>query len=379
MFASRTSHVEVSGIRKMFESAPPGAINLGLGEPDIQPPPAVIAALKKAIDDGMNKYGPTGGIPDLRQAVAERLSKYADVKAENVLITTGATEALCLTMQTLVDKGDEVLVPDPGFVLFTPHVRLASGTPVSYTLSREKGFIPDVDELRDLVSAKTKAIVVNSPSNPTGAVFDKKTVQGIVEFARDEGLIIITDEVYDEIIYEGPHESFLGKYENVVYVNSFSKTFAMTGWRLGYLTAPPEMSKQMAKVHYYMVACPPTPTQYAVLAVMREPQDFVSKMVNEFAARREIIMSELKKIQGFNIDKPKGTFYAFPSYSYDIKSEEMAMRALNAGVICTPGRAFGERGEHHLRFSYANSRENVKAGMERVRKLVEQDFKGKVK
>jgi len=379
MFASRAGHVEVSGIRKMFESAPPGAINLGLGEPDLQPPPKVIEALKKAIDSGMNKYGPTGGIPELRQAVAERLAKFADVKPDTVLITTGATEALCVTMQTLIDNGDEVLIPDPGFVLFGPQVRLAGGVPVTYSLAKDNGFIPGIDELRSLVTHRTKAIIVNSPANPTGAVFDRKTVQAIADFAKEEGLIVISDEVYDAIVYEGAHESFLGKYENTVYVNSFSKVFAMTGWRLGYLTAPPEMIKQMAKIHYYMVACPPTPTQYAVLAGLREPEDYVPKMVKEFGIRREIIVKELGKMPGFHCLKPKGAFYAFPTYDYDMASEEMAMSLLSGGVICTPGRAFGEQGERHIRFSYANSQDNIKKAMERVRHHLETALKGKVK
>jgi len=379
MFASRASHVEVSGIRKMFESAPPGAVNLGLGEPDIQPPKRIIEALKKAIDSGMNKYGPTGGIPELRQAVADRLAKFDDVKPDTVLITAGATEALCVTMQTLIDHGDEVLIPDPGFVLFGPHVRLASGVPVAYSLTKDSGFVPDIDELRSLATPRTKAIIVNSPSNPTGGVFDRKTVQAIVDFAREEGLIVITDEVYDTIVYEGAHESFLGKYDNVVYVNSFSKVFAMTGWRLGYLTAPLEMIKQMAKIHYYMVACPPTPTQYAVLAGLREPEDYIPKMVKEFAIRREIIVKELNDVPGFNCMKPKGAFYAFPSFDYDMTSEEMAMKILNAGVICTPGRAFGERGEGHIRFSYANSQDNIRKGMERLQELAEKELKGRIK
>lgn len=379
MFASRAGHVEQSGIRKMFESAPPGAINLGLGEPDIQPPSKIIEALKKAIDNGMNKYGPTGGVPELRQAVADRLSKFDDVKPDTVLITTGATEALCVTMQTLIDNGSEVLIPDPGFVLFGPHVRLAGGVPVSYPLTKENGFIPNIDDLRALVSAKTKMIVVNSPANPTGAVFNRNKVKEIVDFASEEGLIIVSDEVYDAIIYEGPHESFLGKYENTVYVNSFSKVFAMTGWRLGYLTAPAEMIKQMAKIHYYMVACPPTPTQYAVLAGLREPEDYVPKMVKEFSARREVIIKELNKMPAFECQKPKGAFYAWPSYDVDIGSEEMALRILNAGVICTPGKAFGARGEKHIRFSYANSQENIKKAMERIRVLAENDFEGRVK
>ncbi len=379
MFASRAARVEVSGIRKMFEGAPPNAINLGLGEPDMQPPARVVEALKSAIDKGMNKYGPTGGIPELRQAVARRLSKYKDVKAQDVLITTGATEALCLSMQTFIDIGDEVLYPDPGFVLFKPHIKLASGLPVPYSLTEENGYLPNVSELKSLVTEKTKAIIVNSPSNPTGSVFSKKLVEEIVDFAREEDLIIISDEVYDEIIYEGEHESFLGKYDKLVYVNSFSKVFAMTGWRLGYLTAQPEVVQTMSKIHYFMVACPPTPTQFAVLAGLEEPTEFVNKMVKEFEARREIIINELNSLSRFKCLKPKGAFYAFPAYNYDINSEEVAMNLLKAGVICSPGKAFGVNGEKHVRFSYANSRENIKIAMERVKGYVEEELKGRVK
>ena len=363
----------------MFETPHPGAINLGLGEPDVQPPKRVVEALKKAIDAGMNKYGPTGGILELRQIMAERLSKYADVKPENIIVTTGATEASCLTMQTLIDVGQEVLVPDPGFVLFKPHIRLAGGIPVSYSLKIENKFCPDLDELESLVTSKTKAIIVNSPSNPTGAVFDKNVINSIVDFARRNNLIVISDEVYDEIVYEKSHESFLGKHENLIYINSFSKVFAMTGWRLGYLTAPPEVIKQMAKIHYYMVACPPTPTQYAVIEGIKNSEGFVRKMVKEFQARRDIIVEEVNKIPGFHCLKPEGAFYVFPSYEYDIKSDDMAGYLLNAGVISTPGRAFGEKGEGHIRFSYANSRENIQTAMKRIQKYFDEKFKGKIK
>src|SRR3989442_15479235 len=175
----------------------------------------------------MNKYGRTGGIAELRTAVAERLSKYAAVKPDQVLITTGATEGLCAAMQTLVDRGDEVLTPDPGFVLFAPHITLASGTPVFYKVRKEDEFQPRVDELNELVTPKTKAIIVNSPANPTGGVFDRKTIQGIVQVAEDNDLLIISDEVYEPFVYEGRHETFLGKYDKVVYVNSFSKLYSM--------------------------------------------------------------------------------------------------------------------------------------------------------
>ncbi len=378
MFASRAKYVEVSTIRKMFEAPHPDAINLGLGEPDMQPPERVMRALIKAVESGKNKYGPTGGVPELRQAVAEKLQQYSDVKADQILVTTGATEALCLTMQTLVDVGDEVLTPDPGFVLFKPHIKLASGVAVSYSLKKESNFCPDIEELRSLTTKRTKAMIVNSPSNPTGAVYDRKTIDAIVDFAKEKNLILISDEVYDQIVYERAHESFLGKYENVIYVNSFSKVFAMTGWRLGYLTGPSEIVKQMGKIHYYMVACPSTPTQYAALEGLRDIEGFVKKMVMEFQTRRDFIVNELNSIQGYHCLRPMGAFYAFPTFEHKITSEEMSLRLLEGGVICTPGRAFGEQGEGHLRFSYANSLENIKMALERIRK-VEEESKASIK
>ncbi len=371
MFASRATHVELSGIRKMFEGAPSGAINLGLGEPDFQPPPHILEALERAVRGGMNKYGPTGGLPELRAAIAERLSKHVRVKADEVLVTTGATEGLAATMQSLVDRGDEVLTPDPGFVLFAPHIILASGTPVFYKVRPEDAFHPRIPELNELVTPKTKAIVVNSPANPTGGVFDRKTIQGIVEVAEDNDLVIISDEVYEPFVYEGRHETFLGTYDKVVYVNSFSKLFSVTGWRLGYLSAPKDIVKTIAKISYYFIACPPTPTQLAVLAGLRGPQDFVVQMVKEFGRRREIVVDALNKIKGFECPWPKGAFYAFPSFRFDMTSEALAMKILKAGVICTPGSAFGPGGEGHLRFSYANSRENLVKGMELVAGVAE--------
>jgi len=371
MFASRATHIELSGIRKMFEAAPAGAINLGLGEPDFQPPQHILEALERAVREGMNKYGPTGGIAELRTAVAERLSKYAAVKPDQVLITTGATEGLCAAMQTLVDRGDEVLTPDPGFVLFAPHITLASGTPVFYKVRKEDEFQPRVDELNELVTPKTKAIVVNSPANPTGGVLDRKAIREIVEVAEDNDLLILSDEVYEPFVYEGRHETFLGKYDKVVYVNSFSKVFSMTGWRLGYVVAPPEIVKTLAKISYYLIACPPTPTQVAVLAGLRGPQDFVTQMVKEFGKRREIVVDAMNRIKGFDCPWPKGAFYVFPSFTFDLTSEALAMKILRAGVICTPGSAFGVGGEGHLRFSYANSRENLVKGMEIVAGVAE--------
>ncbi len=345
------------------------AINLGLGEPDFQPPENVIAALKRAIDAGQNKYSPTGGLRELREAVAERLADYEELSWREVVITVGATEALFATFQTLIDPGDEVLLPNPGFVLFGPHARLAGARPVHYTLAEENQFNPRVEELEALVSPRTKALVLNSPNNPTGGVLGAGEIKELVGFAEDHDLWIISDEVYDVMVYDNHHETLLGRYDKLVYVNSFSKVFAMTGWRLGYLAAPLAVTETLAKVHYYIVAAPPTPTQHAVLEGLRNSGEFVKEMVEQFRRRRDFIVDQLNALPGFRCLKPRGAFYAFPSYSYPMASTDLALAILKAGVICSPGSAFGNRGEGHLRFSYANTQDNIGRAMELIRPL----------
>ncbi len=355
----------------MFDLAGSDTINLGLGEPDFQPPATILDAMKKALDLGYNKYGPTGGLPELREALAETHSSQADVTAENVLITVGATEALAMTMQVFVDPGDEVLTPDPGFVLFAPHIRLAGGVPVYYSVLEKNGFLPVLEELESMVTPKTKAIIVNTPSNPTGSVMRRKEVDALAAFAEANDLLLIADEVYDRIVYEGDHESFLGRTEDVVYVNSFSKVFSMTGWRLGYLITKREFIKTMAKVHYYMVACPPTPAQYAVLTGIDGAEEYLKEMLEEFRRRREFIVRRLNSLAGFHCLLPGGAFYAFPSFDYPVGSEEFALSLLKAGVVCSPGSAFGDRGEGHLRFSYAASLEMIDRAMTIVESVTE--------
>ncbi len=371
MFAKRMKGIELTGIRKMFDLAGSNAIHLGIGEPDFQPSEIVINAMKSAIEKGFNKYGPTAGLPKLRDAVAERLRKYkSDINQEEIIITASGTEGLLASIFTFIDKGDEVLIPEPGFPLYRSQVLLAGGKPVPYPLYEENKFMPQTADLK--ITDRTKALIVNTPSNPTGSVFGERDVNAIIDFAKEHNLIIFSDEVYDEIIYEGRHHSFLGRYDNLIYINSFSKTYAMTGWRLGYIAAKKEFVKEITKMHYYSIACPPTPTQYGALAALTGPQDHVKKMVSEFKSRRDITVKMLNEIKGFSCLLPKGTFYAFPSYTHKISSEELAMKILSKNVICTPGTAFGSMGEGHLRFSYANSIENIRKGLEIVKEVVEE-------
>jgi aspartate aminotransferase len=367
MFPDRVESLQFSGIRKLFEAAPPGAINLGLGEPDIQPPTEMVDAFKDALDRGMNKYGPSAGILELRKAIAENLKSYRrDVQFENIIVTAGATEGMRIACETILGKGDEALVPNPGFIIYGPDVTLAGGTPVEYTMSLENNFWPDPDEIQGLITPRTKAIVMNSPSNPTGAVFPEHIVKSICDIAADRKLYIISDEVYHNFVYEGKHVSFARHHDDTIIVNSFSKSLAVTGWRIGYVATSKEIVQQLAKVQYYTLACPSTPTQYAILEGMKIRKKFRESMLAEFTARRDLMMKRLSEITSFRTPPVHGAFYTFPKYDQRIPSEEFAQRLLRAGVICAPGSAFGTQGEGHLRFSYANSQENIGKGMDIV-------------
>jgi aspartate aminotransferase len=362
--AQRVREVEISGIRKMFEAAPPDAINLGLGEPDFNPPKEIIDALCDAVRNGMNHYGPSAGLPALREKVAERYhDRVPETSRENVIITGGGSEGLMTAALTLYDPGDEVLVPDPGFVLYAPHARLAGATPVPYPLDENRGFQPDLDELARRVTARTRALVINSPSNPTGGVFSKTTIERLVAFAEAHELTIVSDEVYEEMVYEGEFQSVWGLTDRAVVVHSFSKMFAMTGWRLGFLVAPRSLAVELNKLHYHIMACPSTPAQVAVLAGLIANPEATRAMMREFRARREIITRGLNRIPGLKVVPPAGAFYAFPRFSWPGTSQEIAGGLLQRGLITTPGDAFGSLGAGHLRLSFAASRENLRTGL----------------
>ncbi len=369
MVAARTREVEISGIRKMFEAAPPGAINLGLGEPDFEPPPRVLTALCEAVRNGHNHYGPSAGLPELREKIAERYrDRDPSTGRENVIVTGSASEGLMATALALYDPGDEVLVPNPGFVLYGPQARLVGAVPVPYSLPESRGHLPDVAELESLVSSRTRAIVVNSPANPTGAVLPKSLVDRIVALADRHELTIVSDEVYEGIVYDGPAASFWGRSDRVVVVQSFSKMLAATGWRIGYLVASRPLAVELNKIHYHVMACPSTPAQVAVLAGLDAPTPGPA-MLREFARRRELVVKLLRGIPGVSCVPPAGAFYAFPRYSWPLASGEVAGALLARGVITTPGDAFGSLGASHLRISFAASRPSIRRGLAIFREL----------
>ena len=362
--SDRLAAIPMSGIRKMFDLAKPDSINLGLGEPDLEPPKEAIEGMNAAAVDGKNKYSPTAGIPELRDAIAERFSRYnPGLSGRNVIVTPSGSTALLEMTQAFVDPGDEVLVPSPGFVIYAPHASLAGGKPVEYRLT-EGDFQPDIDYIQDRITEKTKMIVVNNPSNPTGGVLSEESRKALADIAHDKDVMILSDEVYESFVYEGRHQSFLPYLDRAVVVGGFSKMMAVTGWRLGFAIANEECMDALVKMQYHVCASPGMPAMYGVLNAMPSIDPYLENARATFKKRRDLISKRINEIDGMSIIPPKGAFYAFPSFDLDMTSQELANELVKAGLICTPGSAFGTFGEGHLRFSYAASEEKIDKGMD---------------
>ena len=369
-FSDRANSIRPTGVRRMFDMAGDDAIQFGLGEPDFQPPQLAIEAFNQAMRDGRNKYTTTAGHPELRSKIATLWHHLSpDLDESNVCITMSGTNGLLDIFLALVNPGDNVLIPEPYFPLYPPDVRICGGEPNLYPCRFENGFVPMIQDLEERLDENTVAILYNFPSNPTGGNVNVKQRDELVEFAKANDLWIITDEVYDRIVYDGPHVSFLGAgYDKVIMVQSFSKTFAMTGWRIGYLLSPDsEAMAQLTKMQYYVTACSNDAMQHAVLQALKEAPDYPESMCAEFKARRDLICERLNAIPGVTCHIPTGAFYVFPKVEVPgMTSEEIAMALLEGGVLCSPGTAFGSAGEGHLRFAYTISREDISRGMDRV-------------
>lgn len=369
--SNRIDGIPVSGIRKMFDLAGPNSINLGLGEPDLAPPTDAVKGMNEATIAGRNKYAPTAGIPELRDAVADYFSKFGKVCGNNVMITPSGSTALLEITQSMIDPGDEVLVPSPGFVIYGPHVELAGGKAVEYRLTDDGLFQPDLEDIMSKITPKTVMIVVNTPSNPTGGVLTKESKNALLDIARDRNITILSDEVYCEFIYEGTHVSFMDSLDCAVVANGFSKMMAVTGWRLGFIVAEDELMETLIKMQYHVCASPGMPAMYGVLNAFPGIEPYLDNARKTFKARRDLIVSRINDIPGMSIVPPKGAFYAFPSYEKNIGSADLANELAKAGLICTPGSAFGKYGEKHLRFSYAADESKIDAGMDILQKVME--------
>lgn len=367
--SKRLDSIPMSGIRKMFDLAGPGSINLGLGEPDLAPPKEAVEGMYKAASEGKNKYGPTAGVPELREAVAKRYSMYGKLESSNIMITPSGSTALLEITQSFLDPGDEILVPSPGFVIYGPQAVLSGGTYKEYKLT-DGDFQPDMEHLESLITPKTKMIVVNTPSNPTGGVLSEASRKALLDLAEEKDVGILSDEVYDSFVYEGKHASFIPNLGRAIVVNGFSKMMSVTGWRMGFICAGEEHMQDLIKMQYHVCANPCTPAQHGILAAMPKIQEYVSNAKNIYKHRRDLITKRINEIDGMSLAPPKGAFYAFPSFDMKMPSADLAMELIKNGLICTPGSAFGKYGEGHLRFSYAASDENIEAGMDILAKTV---------
>ena len=351
-FASRVAGIEISGIRRAFEAASADFINLGLGEPDFDTPEHIKTAAVQALKAGFTGYTFNKGIPELREAISDKLLRQnrLSVSPEEIIVTSGASEALHIAILSVVERGDEVLIPNPGFVSYPALTKLADARPVGVPLNDEAGYTISIEALKERITARTKALIINSPANPTGAVEPESNIKAIAELASDHHLTIISDEVYEHLVYDGAeHVSPARFYDGVITVNAVSKTYAMTGFRLGYVVASEEYIEQMLKVHQYIQACASSISQKAALAAITGPQDCVIEMRNEFKRRRDYLMSALRSM-GIRFPVPKGAFYIFPEVNDEREFVEELRRRR---VIVTPGSAFGTRGRNHVRISYA--------------------------
>ncbi|NYT02219.1 MAG: pyridoxal phosphate-dependent aminotransferase [Methanosarcinales archaeon] len=365
-FASHIREMEVSGIRKCFEGAGPTCVNLSIGQPDFDTPMHVKEAAIKAIRDGFTGYTPNLGVPDLREAISQKFRKDngLDYSPSQIMVTSGASEALFLAVASLVEEGDEVLVPDPGFLSYAALTRSVGGKAVGVPLSGDLTLTPEA--VQERVTSRTKAIIVNSPGNPTGAVQSKEELQGVAQVADDCDLALISDEVYEHFIYQGEHVSPARFSDNVITINAVSKTYAMTGWRLGYLAASEEAVEEMLKIHQYSQACASSISQVAAHAALAGPQDCVSTMKEAFRRRRDLLVKSLEEM-GVDFVVPQGAFYLFPRVG---DGDGTAASLLQNGVITVPGSAFGPRGKEHIRISYAASDESILTAIERMREIL---------
>ncbi len=362
-FSSRVAGIEISGIRKIFEAAGPGSINLGLGQPDFDTPQHIKDAAIKAIQEGKTGYTTNNGLPELRAAISKKFKNENGIKyhPDQLIVTAGASEALHIVMQAMLNPGDRVLCPDPGFVSYASLATMAGGTPVSAPLTKTLHI--DVEKAKALMD-KAKLMVINSPGNPTGAVESRESIKALVEYAADKNVTIISDEVYEHFIYGKKHVSAAQFGDNVITINATSKTYAMTGWRLGYLAASPEIVGECLKVHQYCQACATSIAQYAAVAAYEGDQSAVATMRDEYEVRRDLIWKGLKDL-GFDFPKPEGAFYIFVPMK-----PALTQKIIEAGVIVVPGTAFGVNAPEYTRFSYATSRQNITTALERIGKLV---------
>jgi aspartate/methionine/tyrosine aminotransferase len=348
-------------------------IHLEIGEPDFPTAPNIVDAAKKALDRGWTHYGPPAGFPELRQAVAEDVGRRRGISVDpaEVVITPGAKPIMFYSILALAGPGAEVLYPDPGFPIYSSMINFVRATPVPYAMPEERGFDIDVKEIVGKINERTRLIILNSPNNPTGGMISRPEMETLVEALKDREVMVLSDEIYSRLIYTGEHVSpaaFEELRDRVIILDGFSKTYAMTGWRLGYGVMRADLAREIALLMTNSNSCTASFTQMAGVEALRGDQSSVAAMLEKFRQRREVIVDGLNRILGFNCLTPQGAFYAFPNIRETGKgSRELADALLNeAGVACLSGTSFGRQGEGYLRLSFANSIENIKRALNRI-------------
>ena len=369
---------EVLAKARALEKQGKDIVHLEIGEPDFDTPRNIKDAATKALDEGYTHYVPSAGIPELRQAIADYISKTRNLKVtpEEVVVTPGGKPIMFYTVLALVNPGDEVLYPNPGFPIYESLINFVGAKPVPIPLEEKNDFSLDREYVKKMITKKTKLIILNSPENPTGGVLSREDLKVVADsISGRNDAFVLSDEIYSRIIYEGKHESitaFPGMKDKTILLDGFSKTYAMTGWRLGYGVMHKDLALKVAQLMTNSNSCTSAFTQMAGVEALTGPQNEAERMVSEFKKRREVIVDGLNKVKGITCKKPRGAFYVFPN----IEGTGMDCRELgehllnNAGVAVLPGTSFGKYGEGHLRLSFANSVENIKKALERIARAV---------
>jgi len=377
MISKRVGDVPPSGIRRFFDlaSKEPDIVTLGVGEPDFDTPYAVRDAGLQAIELNRTHYTGNAGLPELRGRISEKLKREnrIDAPVEDVMITSGSSEGLDIALRAVLDEGDEVMMPDPAYVAYEPLTQLAGGKPVMVPTSEKNQFRVRVSDMKDRLTERTKAILFCSPNNPTGAVLTREDLEDIADFAVKNDLVVISDEIYEKLIYEGEHVSIAslpGMAERTITLNGFSKAYAATGWRVGYAVASGKLMEAMYKIHQYCMLCAPSISQYAMLKALDE-KDGVRQMVKVYDARRKLLVKGLNEIPGITCHMPKGAFYAFPNITgTKLSSEDFAEKLIKeAKVAVVPGSLFGPSGEGYVRCSYSVSTGEITAALARMGRI----------
>ena len=378
--SSKVQEIKPSGIRKFFDlvSEMQDVISLGVGEPDFDTPWHIRDEGIYALEKGRTFYTSNSGLKDLRKEIVNYIKRTQNIEYNpdnEVIVTVGGSEAIDIGLRALVNEGDEVIIPQPSYVSYEPCAILADAKPVIINLKAENEFRLKPDELLNAITDKTKVLILPYPNNPTGAIMDKNDLEAIAKIIIEKDVYVMSDEIYSELSYKGKHVSVAslpGMKERTILINGFSKSYAMTGWRLGYALAPKEIIKQMTKIHQFAIMCAPTTSQYAAVEALRNGDEDVMVMRQSYNQRRRFLLNAFKEM---NIEcfEPYGAFYVFPCIKkFGMTSEEFAQKLLmEEKVAAIPGTAFGESGEGHLRISYAYSIDSLKKAMERFKHFVE--------